>query len=47
MLSVPDPRTGNHRKHALGDMPFAAFVSVTCGYDGHVAFARFTALNPE
>lgn len=45
VMSVPDPRTGNHRKHALGDMLFAALVSVLCGYDGYVAFARFTELN--
>ena len=47
VLSVPDPRRGNHRKHALGDMLFAALVSVMCGYDSYVAFARFTELNLE
>ena len=45
VTSVPDPRRGNHRKHALGDMLFAALVSVMCGYDSYVAFARFTDLN--
>ena len=47
VLSVPDPRKGNHKKHALGDMLFAALVSVMCGYDGYVAFARFAELNLE
>ena len=47
VLSVPDPRTGNHKKHNLGEMLFAALVSVMCGYDSYVAFARFTELNLE
>ena len=47
VLSVPDPRAGNHKRHALGDMLFAALVSVMCGYDSYVAFARFAALNLE
>ena len=47
VLSVPDPRTGNHTKHKLGETLFAALVSVVCGYDGYVAFARFTELNLE
>ena len=47
ILSVPDPRKGNHKKHALGDMLFASLVSVLCGYDGYVAFARFAELNLE
>ena len=47
VLSVPDPRTGNHTKHAFGEMLFAALVSVACGYDSYVAFARFTELNLE
>ena len=47
VLSVPDPRTGNHKKHALGEMLFAALVSVICGYDSYVAFARFAELNLE
>ena len=47
VLSVPDPRTGNHKKHNLGEMLFAALVSVVCGYDSYVAFARFTELNLE
>ena len=47
VTSVPDPRRGNHRKHALGDMLFASLVSVMCGYDSYTAFARFTALNLE
>ena len=47
VLSVPDPRTGNHKKHSLGEMLFAALVSVMCGYDSYVAFARFTELNLE
>ena len=46
-MPVPDPRKGNHRKHELADMPFASLVSVLCGYDGYVAFARFTELNLE
>jgi predicted transposase YbfD/YdcC len=47
ILSVPDPRKGNHKKHALGDMLFASLVSVLCGYDSYVAFARFAELNLE
>lgn len=47
VTSVHDPRTGNHKKHALGDMLFASLVSVMCGYDGYVAFAKFTELNLE
>lgn len=47
VMSVPDPRTGNHKRHELADMLFAALVSVICGYDGYVAFARFTELNLE
>ena len=47
VLSVPDPRRGNHRKHELRDMLFASLVSVLCGYDSYVAFARFTELNLE
>jgi predicted transposase YbfD/YdcC len=47
VASVPDPRRGNHRKHALGDMLFASLVSVMCGYDSYTAFARFTELNLE
>ena len=47
IMSVPDPRTGNHKRHELADMLFAALVSVICGYDGYVAFARFTELNLE
>lgn len=47
VMSVPDPRTGNHTKHALGDMLFAALASVMCGYDSYIAFARFTELNLE
>lgn len=45
VLSIPDPRKGNHKKHALADMLFASLVSVLCGYDSYVAFARFTLLN--
>ena len=47
VMSVPDPRRGNHRKHELADMLFASLVSVLCGYDSYVAFARFTELNLE
>lgn len=47
VMSVPDPRRGNHRKHELRDMLFASLVSVLCGYDSYVAFARFTELNLE
>lgn len=47
ILSVPDPRRGNHKKHALGEMLFASLMSVMCGYDGYVAFARFAELNLE
>ena len=47
VTSVHDPRTGNHKKHALGDMLFASLASVMCGYDGYVAFAKFTELNLE
>ena len=47
ILSVPDPRRGNHKKHALGEMLFASLMSVLCGYDGYVAFARFAELNLE
>jgi len=47
VMSVPDPRRGNHRKHELRDMLFASLVSVLCGYDSYVAFARFAELNLE
>ena len=47
VMSVPDPRKGNHRKHEPADTLFASLVSVLCGYDGYVAFARFTELNLE
>ena len=47
VMSVPDPRRGNHRKHELRDMLFASLASVLCGYDSYVAFARFTELNLE
>ena len=47
VMSIPDPRKGNHKKHALADMLFASLVSVLCGYDSYVAFARFTELNLE
>ncbi len=47
VMSVPDPRRGNHRKHELRDMLFASLVSVLCGYDSYVAFARFTEPNLE
>ena len=47
VMSVPDPRKGNHREHELAGMLFASLVSVLCGYDSYVAFARFTELNLE
>ena len=47
VMSVPDPRKGNHRKYELRDMLFASLMSVLCGYDSYVAFARFTGLNLE
>ena len=47
VMSVPDPRRGNHKKHELRDMLFASLMSVLCGYDSYVAFARFTGLNLE
>ena len=36
VMSVPDPRRGNHRKHELRDMLFASLVSVPCGYDSYM-----------
>ena len=36
VMSVPDPRKGNHRKHELADMLFASLVSVLCGYDSYM-----------
>ena len=45
LLGIPDPRTGNHRRHSCSEMLFAAVLSVMCGFDSYRAFARFTALN--
>jgi hypothetical protein len=36
VMSVPDPRRGNHKKHELRDMLFASLMSVLCGYDSYM-----------
>lgn len=43
--AVPDPRRGNHTRHAACDMLAAAVAAVTCGYDSYRMFARFAELN--
>lgn len=45
LFAVPDPRKGNHLRHACPELLFAALLCVMCGYDSYRAFAKFTQLN--
>ena len=47
LRGIPDPRKGNHLRHACPDLLFAALLCVMCGYDSYRAFARFAQLNRE
>lgn len=42
---IPDPLSGNHRRHRVHDMVFAAIVSVMCGFGSYRMFEAFVALN--
>lgn len=42
---IPDPLHGNHRRHRVHDMVFAAIVSVMCGFSSYRMFETFVALN--
>ena len=42
---IPDPLHGNHRRHRVHDMVFAAIVSVMCGFASYRMFETFAGLN--
>lgn len=42
---IPDPLHGNHRRHRVHDMVFAAIVSVMCGFSSYRMFEAFVGLN--
>ena len=45
IAAIPDPLHGNHRRHRVHDMVFAAIVSVMCGFSSYRMFETFVALN--
>ena len=45
--AVPDPLRGNHRRHRVNEMLFAAVVSVMCGFNSYRMFEAFVGLNLE
>ena len=44
---IPDPRRGNHVRHAARDLLFAAIVAMLCGLDSYEGFSRFAKLRLE
>jgi predicted transposase YbfD/YdcC len=38
---IPDPRRGNHVRHAARDLLFAAIIAMLCGCDSYEGFSRF------
>ena len=42
---IPDPLHGNHRRHRVHDMVFAAIVSVMCGFASYRMFEAFAGQN--
>ena len=45
IAAIPDPLHGNHRRHRVHEMVFAAIVSVMCGFSSYRMFETFVALN--
>ena len=44
---IPDPRRGNHVRHAARDLLFAAIIAMLCGCDSYEGFSRFAKLKLE
>jgi predicted transposase YbfD/YdcC len=44
---IPDPRRGNHVRHAARDLLFAAIIAMLCGLDSYEGFSRFAKLKLE